>query len=121
MNDGTVACTRPPAGWTCSRGDGHEGPCAATAQSATALPLVTQLTIEGETYIIVKTSDGSEDELVTAQSADGIAAEAMLILVAHQRYDITGCLCGWAELGKSHAAHQAAMLAEAGLLREDKG
>lgn len=22
-------CTRPPAGWTCSRAEGHEGPCAA--------------------------------------------------------------------------------------------
>lgn len=22
-------CTRPPAGWTCSRAAGHEGPCAA--------------------------------------------------------------------------------------------
>lgn len=54
----------------------------------------------------------------TAQGADGITAEAVLILVAHQRYDITGCLCGWAELGKSHAAHQVAMLAEAGLLVE---
>jgi hypothetical protein len=22
-------CTRPPAGWYCTRGDGHNGPCAA--------------------------------------------------------------------------------------------
>lgn len=25
-----VACDRPPAGWTCPRGAGHEGPCAAS-------------------------------------------------------------------------------------------
>lgn len=23
-------CTRPPEGWSCSRGEGHQGPCAAT-------------------------------------------------------------------------------------------
>jgi hypothetical protein len=23
-------CDRPPSGWTCSRGKGHDGPCAAT-------------------------------------------------------------------------------------------
>ncbi len=27
------ACTIPPAGWYCSRGDGHEGPCAATCSA----------------------------------------------------------------------------------------
>lgn len=45
--------------------------------------------------------------------------DAQLILVAHQRRDISSCLCGWAELGKSHARHQAAMLREAGLLRDE--
>lgn len=25
-----TACTRPPKGWTCSRGEDHDGPCAAT-------------------------------------------------------------------------------------------
>ena len=38
------------------------------------------------------------------------------ILIAHQRRDIRGCLCGWTELGKSHPGHQTAMLREAGLL-----
>jgi hypothetical protein len=38
------------------------------------------------------------------------------ILVQHQRRDIASCICGWAELGKSHPAHQAAMLRDAGLL-----
>lgn len=41
------------------------------------------------------------------------------ILVAHQRYTIGGCLCGWAELGKSHPGHQVAMLREAGLLPDE--
>lgn len=41
---------------------------------------------------------------------------AEAILVAHQRRDIRGCLCGWSELGKSHARHQVAMLREAGVL-----
>lgn len=43
------------------------------------------------------------------------AAEA--VLIAHQRHR-GGCLCGWAELGKSHPAHQVAMLREAGLLND---
>lgn len=43
---------------------------------------------------------------------------AEMILVAHQRYSIEGCLCGWSELGKSHAKHQATMLREAGLLAQ---
>jgi hypothetical protein len=38
------------------------------------------------------------------------------LLTAHQRRDVGGCLCGWAELGKSHSGHQAEMLARAGLL-----
>jgi hypothetical protein len=38
------------------------------------------------------------------------------LLIAHQRMDAGSCLCGWAELGKSHAAHQADELARLGLL-----
>jgi hypothetical protein len=41
---------------------------------------------------------------------------AALILIDHQRHSIRACLCGWSELGRSHAVHQAAMLREAGLL-----
>lgn len=41
------------------------------------------------------------------------------ILIAHQRMDHSGCLCGWGELGRSHPGHQAAMLAQAGLLRTE--
>jgi hypothetical protein len=44
---------------------------------------------------------------------------AEAVLVAHQRFDAGGCLCGWAELGKSHAAHQVRMLAEAGVVAAD--
>lgn len=44
--------------------------------------------------------------------------QAEAILIAHQRRDVRSCLCGWAELGKSHAGHQAAELREAGLLVE---
>jgi hypothetical protein len=29
-----VACTIPPQGWACTRGAGHEGPCAAIAHQA---------------------------------------------------------------------------------------
>ena len=43
---------------------------------------------------------------------------AEAVLVAHQRRDITSCLCGWAELGKSHAAHVAAVLELSGALRD---
>lgn len=42
------------------------------------------------------------------------------ILTMHQRMDNGGpCICGWNELGKSHSGHQAHMLREAGLLKED--
>lgn len=47
-----------------------------------------------------------------------VTAEA--ILVAHQRRDFGSCLCGWSELGKSHAAHQVKMLSEAVLLMGDQ-
>lgn len=42
---------------------------------------------------------------------------AEAILVAHQRHDIQSCLCGWAQLGASHAAHQVDMLRRAGVLK----
>lgn len=45
---------------------------------------------------------------------------AEAILISHRRLDIKGCLCGWADLGKSHAGHQVAMLREAGLLAQDE-
>jgi len=35
------------------------------------------------------------------------------VLTAHQRQNAGSCLCGWAELGKSHPEHQAAMLSAA--------
>lgn len=49
-------------------------------------------------------------------SHETTAAAAERILVAHQRMDHRGCLCGWSELGRSHPGHQVAVLAEAGLL-----
>ena len=45
--------------------------------------------------------------------------QAEAILIAHQRRDVGSCLCGWSELGKSHAGHQAAELRAAGLLVPD--
>jgi hypothetical protein len=36
------------------------------------------------------------------------------VLVYHQRTETSGCICGWAELGRLHAEHQVAALAEAG-------
>ncbi len=41
---------------------------------------------------------------------------ATAVLIAHQRKDVRSCLCGWAELGKSHSRHQMMMLKGAGLL-----
>lgn len=51
-------------------------------------------------------------------TVDERAAE---VLVAHQRMDKHAlswpcCLCGWNELGRSHAEHQVKMLREAGVL-----
>lgn len=51
---------------------------------------------------------------MTEEEAVSKAAE---ILLHHQRMDIRSCACGWDRLGWSHPAHQARMLAEAGLLR----
>ena len=39
------------------------------------------------------------------------------VLVAHQRVNMTACLCGWADLGRSHAVHVARVLDHAGALR----
>lgn len=47
-----------------------------------------------------------------------VSESAALLLVVHMRRDIRGCVCGWSEPGRSHAVHQAAMLREAGLLKE---
>lgn len=47
---------------------------------------------------------------------DEIERAAEAVLIAHSRMTIASCLCGWSELGRSHAAHQARMLAGAGLL-----
>ena len=43
---------------------------------------------------------------------------AEAVLVAHQRRDSGSCLCGWSELGRSHAAHVAGVLEVAGALRD---
>lgn len=42
---------------------------------------------------------------------------AAAILVAHQRTDDSGCLCGRLRLGESWAAHVARVLDDAGALR----
>lgn len=42
---------------------------------------------------------------------------AAAVLVAHQRRDSASCLCGWSELGRSHADHVASVLAAAGALQ----
>lgn len=52
-----------------------------------------------------------------AQVRGPMRAEA--ILISHQRRDAGSCLCGWAELGKSHAGHQVEQLRAAGLLAPD--
>jgi hypothetical protein len=62
--------------------------------------------------------DAARDSVIISAARDPAwtdkAAEA--VLLAHLRRDIRGCLCGWAELGKSHPVHQVAMLRGAGLL-----
>lgn len=45
-----------------------------------------------------------------------VALLSGILLVVHQRHSIGSCLCGWSDLGKSHAEHQVEMLDEAGLL-----
>ncbi len=56
-----------------------------------------------------------ERELAYLARVEG-PGKAEAILISHQRRDSGSCLCGWSELGRSHARHQVAMLREAGLL-----
>ena len=53
-----------------------------------------------------------------AQVRGPLRAEA--ILISHQRRDTGSCLCGWSEIGRTHAGHQVAELRAAGLLVEDE-
>jgi hypothetical protein len=53
---------------------------------------------------------------VSDERGETVTEAAATVLVAHQRKDIGSCLCGWAELGRSHAVHQAVQLRMAGLL-----
>lgn len=57
-------------------------------------------------YVETWLDDASSRELIAVTIAD-----ATEILTAHQRQSSEACLCGWAELGQSHAAHQAEKLA----------
>ena len=43
---------------------------------------------------------------------------AAAVLVAHQRRYPGSCLCGWSQLGRSHAEHVAKVLDAAGALRD---
>lgn len=60
-------------------------------------------------------SPGARLELEFLARVEG-PQRAEAILISHQRRDVGSCLCGWSELGKSHAGHQVAELREAGLL-----
>lgn len=60
-------------------------------------------------------SPHARSELDALARVDG-PRRAEAILIAHQRRDIGSCLCGWSELGKSHAGHQVQMLSDAGVL-----
>ncbi len=54
--------------------------------------------------------------------ADGLSRhirDVAALLIEHARYDIRGCHCGWAELGKSHAVHVAKELDAAGLIAKE--
>lgn len=56
QNDGAQACDRPPTGWYCSRGAGHDGPCNAVHLHAEVpafmdpccMPATAQMSIEDE-------------------------------------------------------------------------
>jgi hypothetical protein len=44
---------------------------------------------------------------------------AASILVAHHRRSISGCRCGWSQLGRSFVEHQVEMLVEAELIKNE--
>ena len=62
--------------------------------------------------------DGKHGDRHTPTCGCEVEATAEAVLIAHQRRDFGSCLCGWGELGKSHAGHQVVMLREAGLLAQ---
>lgn len=47
---------------------------------------------------------------------DVVLDQVASVLIEHHRSSIEGCRCGWADLGRSHAAHVAAVLARGRLL-----
>ena len=61
------------------------------------------------------TSERHALERIAQDGQHTVRERAHALLTAHQRHG-AGCLCGWAGLGKSHAAHQADELARVGLL-----
>jgi hypothetical protein len=45
-------CRQPPEGWTCSRGEGHEGPCASSPAGAAQVPSLSDERDEAESAYI---------------------------------------------------------------------
>lgn len=67
------------------------------------------------------TTDNAKQEIaylnrIAADPTRPPAERVKALLIAHQRFDAGGCLCGWNKLGKVHAGHQADVLDRAGLL-----
>ena len=51
--------------------------------------------------------------------SDDLLTRIAAALTAHQRRDSQFCICGWGQLGKSHADHQAdAVIRDLGLRQE---
>jgi len=63
--------------------------------------------------VLHRRPEDAVDQPTTEPSAVERVAD---LLIEHSRYRIEDCYCGWADLGKSHAAHVAQALADAGLL-----
>jgi hypothetical protein len=56
---------------------------------------------------------------VNADRSDPVHAAAEVIVANHVRVDSLKCLCGFGQIGKSHALHVVQELAAAGLLVDE--
>ena len=75
-------CGLPPAGYRCTRGAGHEGPCAAWPHAPTAEGLVADLKAKRDAYF-----DGlalRAAKHITPEVAAGLVADCEAVLGAHE-------------------------------------
>lgn len=78
-------CTRPPAGWTCTRPEGHSGPCPATPDETKATELekdVIQAAFKWYEAYVANQANDSLSTMMGKNIAEAELANATVILGA---------------------------------------